>query len=95
MRQVRDLPFEEINVKIAEFIRINREGKKLSFRELCSEREITIGSLSRLEGSTGFSNNPSLKTIYEACNAVDKNLLDLFNYVYSSSIKENRKIKNK
>ena len=95
MSQVHGLPFEEVNLKIAEFIRINRENKNLSFRDVCSERKITIGSLSRLEGSTGFSNNPSLKTIYEACNAVDKNLLDLFDYVYSSSTKESKATKNK
>ncbi|MDA8031471.1 MAG: helix-turn-helix domain-containing protein [Alphaproteobacteria bacterium] len=87
------MSFEEINIRIAEFIRINRESKNLSYRDICSKSKIAIGNLSKLEGSSGFHNNPTLKTIYEACNAVDKNLFDLFNYVYCLSTKENEKLK--
>ena len=83
MEQVKHfLEIDEINLKIAEFIRIKREERKLTIRKFSRKSKISTSILSRLEGSNGFNNNPTIKTLNILCYELDTNLKELFLYVY-------------
>ena len=82
------MDIEEINLKIAEYIRMHREKENWTIRYLERISGISRDSISRLEGVKGFKKlNPNLKTLKNLLDCFDKNLLDLFDYVYSSSNK--------
>ena len=85
------MELEEINLKIAEFIRKNRQKRKFSHRDMERETQINRGGISRLEGSSGFNVNFTLKTLNKILLAFDKDFLDLFHYVYE---KEKKKTKD-
>lgn len=76
---------EEINVKIAEYIRTHREKQNWTIRNLERESGVSRETLSRIEGVKGFENlNPNLKTLKKILDVFDKNFVHLFEYVYSN-----------
>ena len=85
------MELEEISLRIAEFVRKNRQKKNFSHRDLERKTQINRGGISRLEGSGGFNINSTLKTLNKILLAFDKDFLDLFNYVYE---KEKKKTKD-
>lgn len=90
------MDIEEENIKIAEFLRIEREKNKIPFRKLSKKAKVANSALFKLEGSEGFEFNPKLNTLRNILSCYNKTLLDLFQYVYQKSDSEKqleRKVK--
>ena len=81
---------EEINVKIAEMIRIRREEQNLSQKKLSEIAQIDQSMISDYEGSNGFNFNPTIKTLYKLSTALNipfsKFLKDLSNYNINNNL---------
>ena len=73
---------EEENIKIAEFLRAERQKSNISFRDLYKKSKISTSILCQLEGSEGFQFNPKLNTLRNILSCYDKNIFHLFHYVY-------------
>jgi len=73
---------ETINLRIAEFVRINREKNKLSQRQLSTKAGIGCTQIFRLEGGENFNFDPKLSTLIKICTALNTDLIKLANYIY-------------
>ena len=74
---------EEVNLKIAEFIRLHREERNLTLVELEKQSGVSRRTLSRIERTPNFAKaNTNIRTIYKILNCFNKSLKDLFDYVY-------------
>lgn len=72
---------EEINVHIGTFIREARQKKKLSQRQLAKLANTSNEQISLYEGVHGFSFNITINTLIKICNALNKDIFQLFAYI--------------
>ena len=84
---------EEFNLKIGQFIRMERQKINFSIRELERKSGVSKSVISKLEGATiPFEElNPKIHTLSEILKCFDKNFIDLFFYVYFKESQSNEK----
>ena len=81
------ISFEEMNLKIAEFVRLKREFKDMSLYKLSKNCCIDYKVISKIE--KGYkncydNNNFKISTIYKVLESLDSNYLEMFKYIYSN-----------
>ncbi|HBD93295.1 MAG TPA: hypothetical protein DC057_03910 [Spirochaetia bacterium] len=79
--EINNASFEEINIKIAEFIRQQREKLNISQRQLGKLAKLHYSNISLYEGSKGFNFNPSIKTLVKICNGLNTNIFKMFKFI--------------
>ena len=74
---------EEFNLKVGQFIRMQRQKLNFSIRELERKSGVSKAMISRLEGSIPFEeSNPRIHSLKSIVESLNKNVEDLFHYVY-------------
>ena len=77
---------EDFNVRVGEFIRMQRQKKNYSTLKLQKKSGVNYTVICRLEGAIPFEEvNPKIHSLKNLLDALDKNFLDLFKYVYEKN----------
>ena len=76
---------KEEKIRISRFLRFQREKNKISYRQLQQKSKISKNLLCILEGSEGYNFNTTIDTLDKVLSCYNKNLLDLFEYVYKKN----------
>ena len=79
---------EEFNLKIGQFIRIEREKLNFSIRELERRSGVSRMVISQLEGATPFQSlNPRIHSLKKLLESLDKSFYNLFDHIYEKERK--------
>jgi len=69
---------EEINIYLAECIRIKREKKGLSQRQLAKLCNVNQSIISKMEGSNGYTQRHHFLSVVKVCNTLKIDAKELF-----------------